>query len=102
MLTAGGFDVVDLGVDVPDEVFVEKVKELKPDILAVGALMTTTREGQRRTIEALKKAGLREKVKVIVGGAATTPYWAEEIGADAYGEDAMDAVRIAKKVMGID
>ncbi len=102
MLTAVGFDVVDLGVDVPEEVFVEKVRELKPDILAVGAPMTTTTEGQRRVIEALNKAGLREKVTVIVGGKATTLNWAEEIGADTYGEDAVDALRIAKKVMGID
>jgi corrinoid protein of di/trimethylamine methyltransferase len=101
MLNASGFDVVDLGVDVADEIFVEKVRELTPDIVGIGALMTTTREGQKTVIEALKDAGLRDKVKVIVGGAATTQDWAEEIGADGYGEDAMDAVRIARNVMGI-
>ena len=63
--------------------------------------MTTTREGQKTIITALKKFGLRDKVKVIVGGAATTQDWAEEIGADGYGEDAMAAVRLAKKVMSI-
>jgi len=98
MLTAEGFDVVDLGVDIPDNVFVEKTKEMKPNILGLSALMTTTRTKQKDVIEALKRAGLRNAVKVIVGGATVTPEWAEEIGADAYGEDAIDA---AKKARGL-
>jgi len=96
MLTAEGFDVIDLGVDVPDQVFVEKTKEIKPHILGLSALMTTTRTKQKDVIEALKRSELRGVVKVMVGGATVTPEWAEEIGADAYGEDAVDAARKAK------
>jgi len=96
MLTAEGFDVIDLGVDVPDQVFVEKTKEIKPHILGLSALMTTTRTKQKDVIEALKRSELRDVAKVMVGGATITPEWAEEIGADAYGEDAVDAARKAK------
>jgi len=96
MLTAEGFDVIDLGVDVPDQVFVEKTKEIKPHILGLSALMTTTRTKQKDVIEALKRSELRDVVRVMVGGATVTPEWAEEIGADAYGEDAVDAARKAK------
>jgi len=99
MLTAEGFDVVDLGVDIPDKVFVEKTKELKPDILGLSALMTTTRTKQRDVIEALKRAGVRNDVKVIVGGATVTPEWAKEIGADAYGEDAIDATKKTRQLL---
>jgi len=99
MLTAEGFDVVDLGVDISDKVFVEKTKELKPDILGLSALMTTTRTKQRDVIEALKRAGVRNDVKVIVGGATVTPEWAKEIGADAYGEDAIDATKKTRQLL---
>jgi len=99
MLTAEGFDVIDLGVDVPDQVFVEKTKEMKPHILGLSALMTTTRTKQKDVIEALRQSELRGFVKVMVGGATVTPEWAEEIGADAYGEDAVDAARKAKKLI---
>ena len=100
MLTAEGFEVVDLGVDVPEQVFVEKTKEIKPQILGLSALMTTTRTKQKDAIEALTKAGVRNAVKVMVGGATVTPEWAKEIGADAYGEDGVEAPRMAKQLLG--
>jgi len=100
LLTAEGFEVIDLGVDVPTEKFIDKVRELKPDILGLSALLTTTMPVQREVIEALKKAGLRDSVKVMVGGAPVTAEWAQEIGADAYGADALDAVKKAKQLLG--
>jgi len=101
MLDAAGFEVIDIGRDVPTKTFVEKVKELKPNIVGCSALLTVTRLRQRDIIDALKKEGLRDKVKILVGGGATTGVWAEEIGADAWGEDAPDAVRKAKQVLGL-
>ena len=100
LLSVEGFEVIDLGADVPTEKFVEKVRELKPNILGLSALLTVTMPVQREVIEALKKAGLRDTVKVMVGGAPVTAEWAEEIGADAYGADAIDAVKKAKKLIG--
>ena len=100
MLMAAGFEVIDLGEDVPTQVFVEKVRELKPDILGLSALMTTTMAKQKEVIDALKAAGLRDKVKVIVGGAPVTDEWAKQIGADACGMDATDAVRRALELLG--
>jgi len=101
MLFTAGFEVYDIGKDVPAEEFVKKTRELDADIVAMSALLTTTLPAQRDVIEALKRAGLREKIKVLVGGAPATAKWAEEIGADGYGEDAIEAVKIAKKVLGI-
>jgi len=95
LLMANGFEVIDLGVDVRPETFVEKVREHRPDILGMSALLTTTKKEQEKVIKALREAGLRDHVKVIIGGAATTPQWAEEIGADAYAEDALDGVKKA-------
>lgn len=99
MLLSNGFDVVDIGMDVPTETFVEEVKKQKPDILGLSALLSTTIPAQRDIIEALKKEGLRDDVKVMVGGAPVTQEWADQIGADAYGADAIDAVTKAKKLM---
>jgi len=99
MLTAEGFDVVDMGVDIPDKVFVEKTKELQPNILGLSALMTTTRTKQMDVIEALRQAGNRNAVKVMVGGATVTPEWAQHIGADGYGEDAIEATKKARQLM---
>ena len=96
MLVANGFDVLDLGPDVATETFMEKVRELEPDLLLLSALMTTTMPEQKSVIEALKGAGLRDRVKVMVGGAAVSPSWAEEIGADGYAENAIEAVEVAK------
>jgi len=100
MLQAAGFEIFDLGVDVPTEIFVEKVKELSPDILGLSALMTTTMAMQREVIAALRDAGVRQEVKVVVGGAPVTAKWAAEIGADACGYDADHAVDVALRLMG--
>jgi len=100
MLSAGGFEVHDLGVDVPISTFVEKAREVNADIVGVSALLTTTMVKQRNVIEALAEAGLRPRVKVMVGGAPVTSSWVEQIGADGYSEDAFGAVAVAKKLMG--
>ncbi|MBS7623145.1 corrinoid protein [Candidatus Bathyarchaeota archaeon] len=100
LFSAHGFDVVDLGVDVPDQKFIEKVKELKPDILGLSALMTSTITKQRDIIDLLKSQGMRDKVKVMVGGAAVNEDYAREIGADGYAENANDAVNLAKTLIG--
>ncbi len=100
MLRAAGFEVIDLGIDIPTEVFVEKVRELKPDLLGLSALMTTTMTRQRDVIEALDNAGIREDVKVIVGGAPVTEEWVNSIGADACGLDASNAVNVALDLIG--
>jgi len=101
MLRAAGFNVIDLGVDVPPEKFVEAAIQHKADIVAMSALLTTTMLEMKNVIEALKRAGIRDKVKVIVGGAAVTEDFARSIGADAYGEDAVKAVKICKELLGI-
>jgi trimethylamine corrinoid protein len=101
MLSAAGFDVIDIGVDVSTETFVEKVEELKPDILGLSALMTTTMTKQRDVIQALRAAGLREGVKVIVGGVSVSEEWVEEIGADACGHDASSTVQTTLGLMEV-
>ena len=100
MLRVAGFEVTDLGVDVPTDVFIQKVKELQPQILGLSALLTTTMDEQRTIITRLKEQGLRGKVKVMVGGAPVSPQWAKEIGADAVGLDAKDAVEKALRLVG--
>jgi corrinoid protein of di/trimethylamine methyltransferase len=100
MLSASGFEVFDLGVDVPFEKFVEKAREVNADLIGVSALLTTTMTGQRTIIEMLDDMGLRPRVKVMVGGAPVTRSWAQEIGADGTSEDAMGAVALAKKLVG--
>jgi corrinoid protein of di/trimethylamine methyltransferase len=101
MLSAAGFTVTDIGCDVAVEAFVEKVREQQPDLLLLSALLTTTMPNQQKTIEALKTAGLRDSVKVMIGGAPTTRAWADEIGADGYSEDAIEAVVTAKQLLGV-
>jgi corrinoid protein of di/trimethylamine methyltransferase len=100
MLSADGFEVHDLGVDVAPERFVAKAQEVGADIVAVSALLTTTMTGQRTVIDALADAGLRPGVKVLVGGAPVTRAWADQIGADGYGEDAVGAVKVARGLVG--
>ncbi len=100
MLTASGFRVHDLGVDVPVEKFVAKVQEFNANLIGLSALLTTTMLGQRKVVEALDKAGLRGQVKVMVGGAPVTREWAKEIGADGFSEDAIGAVKVAKELLG--
>jgi len=97
LLESAGFEVVDLGVDVAEEVFVQKVGELKPDILGMSALLTTTSVNMKNTIEALHQAGLRDSIKIMVGGSAITPGYADKIGADGTAADAIGAVDLAKK-----
>ncbi|HYL12995.1 MAG TPA: corrinoid protein [Terriglobales bacterium] len=99
LLSAHGFRVYDLGVDVSGEKFAAKALELGADIVGVSALLTTTMRNQKTVIEALEKHGLRCKVKVMVGGAPVTRRWAEEIGADGYAKDAMSAVELARNLM---
>ena len=99
LLSANGFRVHDLGVDVPGDKFAAKAKEVGADIVGVSALLTTTMRNQRGVIEALEKAGLRSQVKVMVGGAPVTRAWAQEIGADGYAKDAMSAVGLARELM---
>jgi len=100
MLTANGFRVHDLGVDVPGEKFASTAREVGADIVGVSALLTTTMRNQKGVIEALEKAGLRSQVKVMVGGAPVSRVWAEQIGADGYAKDAMSAVALARELMG--
>lgn len=99
MLSASGFQVYDLGVDVPAETFVAKVKETGANLVGLSALLTTTMVVQKEIIDALSAAGVREQVKVIVGGAPVTRSWASEIGADGYAEDAIEAVQLATRLM---
>ena len=99
-LTAG-FEVIDLGKDLPAERFIQEVERVEPDIIGLSALLTTTTDQQRVVIEALKETNLRDNVKVIVGGAPVNQKWADEIGADAYGADALDGLRKAKALLGI-
>ncbi len=100
MLTASGFAVHDLGVDVKPERFVAKAKEVGAGIVGISSLLTTTMGNQRRVIEALGQAGLRPQVKVLVGGAPVSAAWAQEIGADGYSQDAFGAVQVARQVLG--
>lgn len=100
-LRGGGFEVIDLGEDVPSETFISKIKELKPDILGLGCYMTTTMLEMKEIIKKLRDEGIRNNIKVIVGGVPTTQEFADEIGADAWGKDAFDAVEKAKKIMGV-
>jgi len=99
MLEGGGFEVTDVGVNVTPEQFVNAVKQKRPQILALSALLTTTMAAMKDTIEALKKAGVRDQVKVLVGGAPITQRFADEIGADGYGENAAGVTGLAKQVM---
>ena len=99
MLEGNGWDVVDLGVDVAPEQFCDYVKENKPDILGLSALLTATIPSLKETMEALQNAGLRDKVKVMVGGALVTEEYAEEIGADGYADDAAEAVGLAERLI---
>lgn len=99
MLESAGFEVNDLGVDVPPEKFVDKTKESKAHIVAMSALLTVTTPEQKNTVQAIEKAGIRKNVKVAVGGAAVTPEWAHEIGAEGYSDNAVDAVELFKKLV---
>ena len=98
MLEGGGFQVVDLGVDVPPEKFVEAAQEKEGTIVALSALLTTTMTMMKKVIETLEKVGIRKQTKVIIGGAPITQQFADEIGADGYGDNANSAVALARKL----
>ncbi|MGB9717256.1 MAG: cobalamin B12-binding domain-containing protein [Thermoproteota archaeon] len=100
MMEAAGFEVIDLGNDVPAEAFVEAVRNHKPDIVGMSALLTVTMVEMENVINELRKAGLRDKVKVIIGGAPITEDYAKRIGADGYGKDAVVGVDICKAWVG--
>jgi 5-methyltetrahydrofolate--homocysteine methyltransferase len=99
MLEGGGFEVIDLGTDVAPDKFIDAIQNRNANIVCLSALLTVTMPSMRTTIEALKTAGVREKVKVMIGGAPVTEQFAREIGADAFGENAGSAVQIARKLV---
>jgi 5-methyltetrahydrofolate--homocysteine methyltransferase len=101
MLEGASFEIVDLGTDVKPEAFITAVKEHGCNIIAMSALLTTTMPNMKATIEALQSAGIREQVKVLVGGAPLTQQFANDIGADGYAADASQAVSLAKNLMAI-
>lgn len=99
MMSANGFRVYDVGVDVSAATFVDKIKETEANLLGLSALLTTTMTAQREVIQALEEAGIRDRVKVMVGGAPVTEEWAEAIGADGYAEDVVGAVELGKRLV---
>jgi corrinoid protein of di/trimethylamine methyltransferase len=99
MLEGAGFEVIDLGVDVPPEKFIAALNEKKAHLVAMSALLTTTMNSMKTTVEAIKTAGVRAKVKIMIGGAPVTEKYAEEIGADGYSTNANSAVALARKLM---
>jgi corrinoid protein of di/trimethylamine methyltransferase len=100
MLSANGFEITDLGADVPVSKFVDEAQEKGAGCIAISALLTTTMSGQRRVVDELKKRSLKNKVRVMVGGAPCSDQWAREIGADGYAGDAVAAVALAQSIMG--
>ena len=100
MLEGGGFEVIDLGVDVSPEKFVETAKERDAQIIAMSALLTTTMPGMKTTVETLEKAGLKGKIKTMIGGAPVTQRYADDIGADGFSDNASGAVRVARQLVG--
>jgi 5-methyltetrahydrofolate--homocysteine methyltransferase len=101
MLEGAGFEIKDLGVDVPIEEFIRVVQEERPDIVAMSALLTTTMPMLQETINAFETAGLRDKVKFIIGGAPVTEMYANQIGADGFSSDASRAVNVALSLIGV-
>jgi corrinoid protein of di/trimethylamine methyltransferase len=101
LLSANGFQVTDIGIDKSAADFVAAVKETRATIVGASALLTTTMPQQQKIVEALKEAGLRDRVKVMVGGAPVTAGWAEKVGADGYAEDAISAVALAKTLADV-
>jgi corrinoid protein of di/trimethylamine methyltransferase len=102
MLAANGFEVHDLGVNVPAQAFIDKARQIDASIIAMSALLTTTMVQQREFIRAFEAAGLRPRIKVMVGGAPVTRSWANEIGADGFSPDAIGAVAAARKLAGVE
>ncbi len=100
MLEGGGFEVIDLGADVAPEKFAQAAQEHKANIVCLSALLTVTMPSMKTTIESLKSAGVRDQIKVLIGGAPVTQQYADEIGADGYGQNATAAVQLARKLAG--
>ncbi|MBS1181446.1 MAG: Methyltransferase corrinoid protein [Proteobacteria bacterium] len=98
MMEGAGFEVIDLGIDVPPETFIEAVRDKKPQIVGMSALLTVTMPAIKTTIEAMVAAGVRDSIKIMIGGAPVTEEYAREVGADAYGENASVAATIAKRL----
>lgn len=101
MMKSAGFEVIDMGVDVPSATFVAAVRDKNASVLGISALMTTTIQEQKNIIDLLKEEGLRDKVKIIVGGAPLSEEWAVKIGADGYAPDAISGVKIVKNLLGV-
>ena len=101
MLEGGGFEIVDLGVDVSPEKFVEAIETSGANIIAMSALLTTTMPSMKATIQQLEEAGVRDKVKVMIGGAPVTQRYADDIGADAFSDNASGAVRVARELSAV-
>jgi len=101
MLEGGGFEVTDLGADVPPERFIKAVLEKGADLVCLSALLTVTMPAIKTTIEAFRKAGIRERVRIMIGGAPVTPQYAREIGAGGYSENASSAVATARQLLGV-
>ncbi|PIU45127.1 MAG: cobalamin-binding protein [Ignavibacteriales bacterium CG07_land_8_20_14_0_80_59_12] len=99
MLEGGGFEVIDLGVDVPPEKFIAAIQEKKATVVAMSALLTTTMLSMKTTIDALQNAGVRNRVKIMIGGAAVTQRYADEIGADGFSDNANSAVALARRLV---
>ncbi len=99
MLESAGFEVIDLGVDVEPEIFVEAIKKSQPSILGLSALLTTTMPMLKKTVETVDESGMRENLKILVGGAPVNQEFADEIGADGYAPDAGSASRLAKEML---
>lgn len=100
MLEGSGFEVIDLGTDVTPEKFVDAVRESNPQVVCLSALLTVTMPAMKKTIDALESAGVRTRVKVLVGGAPVTGQYARDIGADGYSDNASSAVRLVKELLG--
>lgn len=101
LLYAAGFEVVDLGINVKGDAFLKAIKDEEPDILAMSALLTTTAVEQKKVVQSLKDQGLREKVKVVVGGSPINQEFADSIGADGYGSTAPEGVKLIKELLGV-
>ncbi len=101
LLKANGFEILDLGRDVPSQKFIEKAQEFNADVIGSSCLLTTTMDAQKKLEQELRKAGLRERFKTIIGGAPVTQRWADRIGASAYAEDAADAVKKIRGLLGL-
>jgi trimethylamine corrinoid protein len=101
MLSAEGFDVYDLGADVPISTFIDKALEVNANIICISALLTTTMVGQKRLIDTLKEKNIRDKFKILIGGAPVSKKWSEEIGADGTAENAISAVKLARNLLGL-